>query len=129
MKLIIILLCFNALSCNFSSPDQFNKFHFLAAENDAIVISCIKCNCIIDELNKIYTKNSSLINHYEIYGDTTCLNALGFKSKIRYLSQLSIDSISAGFYNMLIIKKQEGKTTAVMVKTEDTEKMIKYLKY
>jgi hypothetical protein len=118
----IILLLFG-ISCTSGTMKTIENFFVKKNCNKGILISCIKCACIIQELNKIATSNPGLLQGYQVYGDPACLTEFIIKDKIFPLQQSSIDSISTEFYNLVIYNN--GKLT--MVKTENVAKMKKYL--
>src|SRR4051794_6937455 len=127
MKLIS-LFAILLLGCNHSN-NRFDSFHSLinnSTTSKAIIISCIHCNCIINDLNSLIVKKDPLIKEFIFYGDTACLKDLLIKDKIIYISQAKLDSISTDFYNMLIYNKNRYGNVFKMVKTEESYNLRSY---
>ncbi len=131
MKLIKILSFFIVLnSCNSkkSSPELTN-FNYLAVNPKSIIVSCNKCGCVIDELNKYFGINNFDTTVYKLYGDTSCLSSLSKKIQVSHIDQHILDSISINFYNLLIItKRNENSYSQKMVTTDEATNLSKYLK-
>lgn len=124
LKNSLFISVFFFLSCGSGKKmDKIESFFRDKNSSRAILISCIKCKCIIDELNRISGSNSDLLSRYEIYGDPTCLQDLHINNRVKPIMQSSIDSISTDFYNLVIYN--QGRVT--MVKTEKAELIEKYL--
>ncbi len=123
---ILLLLLTIFLSCqtsknNFSGIEKFEKYP------NSIIISCTKCNCIIDELNVIFEKKPNLLKPYTIYGDSKCLKNL--KPTYKYFCQDSLDKLSLHFYNMLIIKQIKNKVIVNQVETMQSANISDLLKF
>jgi hypothetical protein len=103
-------------------------FSVLLNGEKTIVISCVRCNCVIEELNKIIGNQPGLLNGYSFIGDTTCTEGFLWRHKIIQYNQKQLDDISTDFYNLLIIKKTSGNEPKIkLVKTEESFEMKKYL--
>jgi hypothetical protein len=127
MKLISLTYIIFLFSCN-SIKNQYEKYKGFATlykNKTTVLISCIKCNCIIDELNIIYDKDSTVFNDLDVLMDTTCKVNLNKKISINYIPQSKIDSISTDFYNMLIIKKDNK---IYNIETKESSKLYSFLK-
>ena len=124
-KLLLVCLL---VSCTAKSNLQFN-FAKHIGQKDCIVISCLKCNCILDELNRIHKKDSALLARYDIFADSDCVIQLLPTIKIIPIEQKTLDSISTEFYNMVIIRhRSDNNFSATMIETKDAENIEKYLK-
>jgi hypothetical protein len=101
MKIVLLLFLLESCTGNISKE----QFKGIITSNQSILISCIKCNCIIEELNKIYQETPALLARYEILADSNCIGDLNPAIRYRHINQRSIDSCSTEFANMLIFKK------------------------
>jgi len=120
---LFLIICVIVTSCKSkSSKESFKNFNFLALKKTTLVISCIKCDCILDQLNKIYP-NGIDTNYVQIFADTNCTGILSKKILVNFISQGKIDSLSTEFHNMLIIKKRGDQFTHLVVKTSESEKL------
>lgn len=123
----IILFCTILASCTSKNDKQFAMFASLHKGKDIILVSCVKCNCIIEELNLINQQKPELLAPYDIYIDSACKHSLSTTIKTVHINQASIDTLSVDLYNALIIKKRGDKFTTKMVETKDAQKMPKML--
>lgn len=125
LRLLPVIFLF---SCQPGSTVHFD-FSRHIKDKDCIVISCIKCNCILDELNRIQRKDSTLLAHFDIFTDKGCATQLLSSIKTVQLDQSAIDSISTDVYNMLIIsRRQAGEKKATIIRTKDAGNIEKYLR-
>lgn len=125
LRLLPLLLL---ISCQPGSTVQFD-FSKHIRNKDCIVISCIKCNCILDELNRIQRKDSTLLSHFDIFVDKNCATPLLPSIKTIQLEQAALDSISTDIFNLLIIsRKQASEKKATIVRTKDAVNIEKYLR-
>ena len=130
MKLISVLFLFT-VSCSSSKKEahDFTGFYPWVQEKNAIVISCVHCGCIIDDLNRVYTESPSTLSSYNIYGDTLCLQKALFAKIVKHKSQSELDSISTDLFNMLVIKKNNsGKIDTRLVISDESGDMFKILR-
>jgi hypothetical protein len=97
-------------------------------ENPQIYISCIRCQCVIDELIKIKHDLPQLLTNYVIYADTTCLNNSELSSIVKHSSQYTLDSIYDENYNIMLFKKNSSSIKSQLIKTEQSENLSKILK-
>jgi hypothetical protein len=103
-------------------------FSTLLKGEKTVVISCIRCNCVIEELNRIIGSQPDLLEGYTFVGDTACTEGFLWRHKIIQHSQKELDEISTDFYNLLIMKKKKGgKPMMKLVKTEESSDLRKYL--
>ncbi len=128
MKLISLSILL-VLSCNRNNNnfDSFSKIPESSSCSKAIVISCIRCSCIIEDLNSLISKKDSLLNEYTFFGDTSCLETFLLKNEVIHIGQSSLDSISTDFYNILIYNKNKHGNKLKMIKTAESEKIKFYL--
>lgn len=120
-RLTVLLL--TGISCTSGKMKTIESFFEKKNCNRGILISCIRCACIIQELNTIATDDPGLLEKYQVYGDPACLKEFKLKDKVIPLQQSSIDSISTDFYNLVIYN--HGRLT--LAKTEEVADMKKYL--
>jgi hypothetical protein len=105
--------------------EKYKGFASLYNNKTTILISCIKCDCIIDELNLIYEKDSAVFKNIDIIMDTSCKANLNKKLIPQFIPQSKIDSISTDFYNMLIIKKD---SKIYNIESKESGKIYSFLK-
>ncbi len=106
----------------------FSEFLTRNSTDKAIIISCVRCSCVIDDINSIELNNQKLLHEYLIIGDSSCLKSLKVKNKIIHVPQIKLDSLSTDLYNVLIIKRVNGDYQTKMIKTEESANMEYYLK-
>jgi hypothetical protein len=123
----ITLFCAILASCASKNDKQFAMFSSLHKGKDIILVSCVKCDCMIEELNLINAQKPQLLAPYDIYIDSTCRHSLSKTIATVHISQASIDTLSVDLYNALIIKKRGNTFTTKMVETKDAQKMPKML--
>lgn len=118
---LLPVLLLAGCSQNKFSAEQFRP---ILNKDNTILITCIKCNCVLDELNVIYKTNPQMLAAYEIVADSNCVQGLLNKAiPYRHVSQGAIDSCSYEFTNMLIIKGKKIKE----LQTMQVKKMPLYL--
>ena len=122
MKWISLFLVLTA-GCGKENYKNFLPLLDRAQSDKVILISCVRCNCIIEDLNKLLEEHSKALEGYRFMGDSACLKNFKGKDRLIHISQASIDSISMEVYNMLIRNGQKIR----LVKTEEAEKMEHYL--
>lgn len=114
--------------CHTAAPSRptLANLDYLAAEKNAIVISCLRCGCIDDELGTI---DPALLSRYTIYADTNCTKPTLSGLPIQHLPQARLDSIAPDLYNMLVLMKQkDGTIERELITTEASAQMAKVLK-
>lgn len=128
MNYLSLLLLVFLFSCKHDSTVDFD-FSKHSKDKDCIVISCTKCNCILDELNRIQRKDSALLTHFDIFVDKDCATPLLPSIRTVPIEQSALDSISTDIYNMLIIsRKQASEKKATIIHTKDADNIEKYLR-
>lgn len=122
-KLLLVFLIFfqscnmNRLGIQKSIADRYIK------EDEAIILSCTRCHCVIDFL-KDYSRLSK--NNISIYADTNCNSRTEIKS-LKFLSQGAIDSMYERNYNILLLRKKDEKLVTKLLKTEESEQFEKII--
>lgn len=124
MKFVSLSIIVMLLGCQRNPYQNFIPLLQKAPTGKVMLISCVRCNCIIEDLNRLIASGSTALNGYTIMGDTNCLKNLSRTNQRLHVSQSSIDSISMDIYNMLI---SNGRTIK-LVRTEDSEKMEEMLR-
>lgn len=122
MKWISLLLVL-AAGCGKQSYTEFHSLMGRAHSEKVILISCVRCNCIIEDLNKLLEAHNPVLDPYRFMGDSNCLKSFKGRDRLIHIPQAAIDSVSMDIYNMLILNGSQIR----MVKTEDSKKMIRYL--
>jgi hypothetical protein len=125
-KLFTVCLLLAACSNNSTTKD-LSMFSRLHNGKHIILVSCIRCNCMVEELNLIQQQKPALLEPYDIYIDSACKSSLLPAIKTVHISQESIDSLSTDVYNALIIKKKGNGFDIRMLETKDAQKMPKML--
>ena len=117
--------------CKRKEPEYnafINKFQ-LKANDKALIISCIKCNCIIEQLYLMNKRNPSILGQYTIYADTVCIQNLSYSgNNVKQVSQKIMDSVTVDFYNALIYNPKKFGSRLKMVKTEESAKIEEMMK-
>lgn len=123
----LIFLLLLAAGCHTAAPPRPTLAHldYLANNNNAIVISCLRCGCIDDELNAL---DPALLHNYIIYADTNCTRTTLSRLRIQHIPQSRLDSIAPELYNMLVLKKNESAIIRELITTEASAQMAKVLK-
>lgn len=114
--------------CQTAAPSRptLSNLDYLAANKNAIVISCLRCGCIDDELGTIDT---ALLKKYTIYVDTNCTVKTLTRLPIHHIPQAQLDSIAPDLYNILVlIKEKDGTIKRELITTEASAQMGKVLK-
>lgn len=109
--------------CHTAAPSRptLANLNYLATDKNAIVISCLRCGCIDDELGTIDT---ALLNKYTIYVDTNCTVKTLTRLPIHHIPQARLDSIAPDLYNMLVlIKEKDGTIKRELITTEASAQM------
>jgi hypothetical protein len=121
-------IAFAIVSCNLTSNKlEFGNLLDLKQNKNCLLISCVKCSCITNELDRLYKKDSNTFRNYIIYGDTSCLKSTKFKHLVVQKSQSSIDSFSMNFYNVLIFNPKKFGKIPKMVLTEESHLLEKFM--
>jgi uncharacterized C2H2 Zn-finger protein len=120
--LFIILIGFQSCSRN-QLGIQERIFDTYIKEDNAIILSCTRCHCVIDFL-KDYSRLSK--NKIPIYTDTNCASTKEIKH-FSFISQNAIDSIYERNYNILLVRKENEKLTSRLLKTEESNSFEKII--
>jgi hypothetical protein len=117
----IIFIAFISQSCvqNKSLEIITSKFK----SDKIMLVSCIQCKCINEELEKMYNKDNKVFNGYLFFGDTNCLSEYKFKAAITHISQRTIDSLFLENYNLTIINTDKYPNKVISIKTQDATKI------
>jgi hypothetical protein len=116
--------CFALLSCGSSNTAKdVSMFSALHKGRDIILVSCIRCDCMVEELSLIHSQRPEILAPYDIYIDSSCKTSLSQGIKTVHINQLAIDSLFTDIYNALIIKKRNDKFSIYMIETKDAQKM------
>jgi hypothetical protein len=129
MKLIKYLPLILIVACTKKETVSFEGFRVLAAEQKAeriIVISCIRCGCVIDEMNLILRKDATAFNNYLVLADSNCTQHFIKPVPFRHIPQSRLDSISMDFYNLLIINGPAKEVK--LLTTEDSQHLGGYIR-
>jgi hypothetical protein len=127
IKVLLALLCLSACQSR-NSYDDFAGLAQQMGEQKLIVVACMRCGCIIEELTHIHKTNPALLQSYTILGDTNCLAPLKGFTDIHHFSQQQQDSVSVDFHNMLIYNGDKSKNRVTLVKTEESDRMADMLR-
>lgn len=95
-----------------------NKF----GDKPLLFISCLRCECFNEELNKIYNRNPKVFKKFIVYADTACSKQFNFGSIINHSSQLFLDTVYDENYNVVLFKKVEEKVIWKTINANESEK-------
>lgn len=120
----IVLFSLILVSCS-DGKESFDQFRTLLNKNEskAIVISCIRCGCVIEDINRILRDKPEALNDYTFLADTTCTKKFVAQVNIRHVPHALMDSLSLDFYNILIIKHEQVK----IIKTEESKNILHFI--
>ena len=115
---VIFFLLF--FSCN-NTTEKFdvNIFSQYINSNKAIVVSCIRCECIMDFV-KNRSKEFSDKYGVKMYADSSCHDKEDITGFLN-IQQNVIDSIYERNYNLILFKKVNGKVQMRVLKTEESK--------
>ncbi len=89
----------------------------------AIFLSCTRCGCIVEELNKINFSDPESLLKFDIYADSNCIKDVGFKKILKYSPQSFLDSVYEENYSIILFKKGKNNIKMHLVKTEESKNM------
>ena len=127
--ILSLVILFSIASCTTTENIKWNtallknKFN----EKPLLFIACVRCGCMIDALNKIFKKDSTLLGKFVIYADTSCIRNIIFRKKVNHSSQTLLDSVYDENYSVILFKKQNNSIKHYLIKTEESTKMSKIL--
>ncbi len=122
-----IICCFLLTGCGDNGQKKWGQFAKLHRGRDIILVSCFRCDCVVEELNLIYQQRPELLNDYDICIDSTCKTVLLPAIKTVHIPQASIDTLSTDVYNALIIKKRGSGYRFRLMETSEARQMPKLL--
>ena len=123
MKSINVIILFILLSgCSGTSKfDSDLLAKRLQKKHKGLIISCIKCNCILEAFNE----NRDLLKDITIYGDSLCIPKQNFV-QFSNLTQGTLDSVYEKNYNVILFKFGSNNNFKYkLIKTEETMKFKK----
>ncbi len=91
-----------ALPVNLNAPmadSLFNRF----GDNIAIV-SCLRCACFVDALNKEFVEKSVVPTGYILITDTSCNK---FRFNVQHVPAATLDRLSDDIYNVTFLQKRD----------------------
>lgn len=98
VKLFAFLLIF-ILGCTEKSFNKLLLEKNLGDAKQGVIISCIRCNCVLSDLEKVVKQNKGV----NLYGDTNCISPISGLD-VRFLAQRTLDSIYDKNYNIILFK-------------------------
>lgn len=121
----LIFIVFIPQSCvhNKSLEGITNKFN----SKKVLIVSCIQCRCINEELEKMYLNNKNIFSDYLLIGDTACLYGLDFRKAVKHTPQRVIDSIFPENFNLTIINNIKYPNRLIKVNTKDANSIKSFL--
>ena len=131
--LFIILIPVIFAKCNSGSSAITKSFdvssEYLDAnypkEDKMILMSCIRCGCFPESLNKMNKEHLDYLSQFTFITDTGC-NKL--KIPVNHLGQKDFDIISEKIYNLALVKRENGSYKARIIETEEAKDLIKIAK-
>jgi hypothetical protein len=94
-------------------------------DSPILFISCVKCNCIFDELKKI--KADPILKEYIILTDTSCNKPYLFDFPLIHIAHNRVDSIYDENYNIVLFKTINSICYYKQISTEESKSLKKYL--
>jgi hypothetical protein len=85
----------------------------------ALYLSCVRCDCMVDELNSLYRRKPQLLRRFTFFADTHCIKRLDFKHGITHSPQLFLDSVYDENYGVLVFRRQADTIEGRLIKTEE----------
>jgi hypothetical protein len=129
-KILLAALCTVFFSCKHAnkvkdSAININKELMMNKLSDkpAIFFSCVRCGCMVTELNKIYNNDPQFFDKFTFYADTGCIKQISFKKLIVHSPQAFLDSVYDENYSVIVFKKMGNDIDTRLIKTEESEKM------
>jgi hypothetical protein len=88
--------------------------------NSLALMSCLRCECFIDEYNKIYYENSTINLGYILLTDTSC-NRMNFA--VQHIGSSVVERISEEFFNVVFLRKRNGEYEFKILTVEESKKL------
>jgi hypothetical protein len=130
LSLVIAFYILFLLSCNSTTKSEDSSINInnelmkdKLGNKPAIFFSCVRCGCMVSELNEIYKKDSIFFDKFIFYADTSCINEISFKKKIIHSPQSFLDSIYDENYSVILFKRNGNHIDTRLIKTDEAEKM------
>ncbi len=121
LKLFFTTFIFTNISSCSNSEFNFDLLKNNINSEEGIIVSCIRCTCVVEELDSYYLVNDNFVTKVPLYADTNCLQPF-LKKKINHLNQRVLDSIYEKNYNLILFKREGSTYNFKLVKTEDAIK-------
>lgn len=112
-KVIYFSFIISILSCHRRSALEDN----LLVSNKGIIISCIRCSCMVEVLNT-YFKTPLKDDEIKMYGDQNCFPEIAGLNYIR-LSQRQLDSLYKSNFNIVLFKKERNSVSYRVIQTNE----------
>jgi hypothetical protein len=130
IKIPFIIFCFAIIACKNKSKVQdtvisINKALMMSKLDDkpAVFFSCVRCGCMVAELNKIYYNDPHFFDKFTFYADSNCVKEVIFKKLIVHSPQAFLDSVYDENYSVVIFKKTGNDIDTRLIKTEGSTDM------
>jgi hypothetical protein len=129
-KILLAVFCTVFFGCKHTtkvkdSAININKELMMNKLGDkpAIFFSCVRCGCMVAELNKIYYNDPHFFDKFTFYADSNCVKQVIFKKLIVHSPQAFLDSVYDENYSVIVFKKTGNDIDTRLIKTEESEKM------
>jgi hypothetical protein len=125
MKFLSYCILFLYLTCIFSCKTNLRLTEIkkeFKAEN-ILIVSCIQCACINDELERLYLSDKKSFDNYLVIADTNCIRSFQFKNVVKFAPQRLIDSIFPENYNLSIINESKYPNKIISVTSTNSKKI------
>ncbi len=124
----VTCLAFNSCKSKTSKNNEAVLFNTAPLANiigskPALFLSCIRCGCMVDELNYINHTSPKVLDRFDLFADTNCIKTLHFKSRVKHAPQSVLDSVYDENYSVMVFVKQGDTIAARLIKTEEVLKM------
>ncbi len=128
-KIVLITCCIAVVACKSKTKPQaaaaINKALIMSRLSDkpTIFFSCVRCGCMVTELNNIYHDDPNFFDKFTFYADTNCIKEVIFKKLITHSPQSFLDSVYDENYSVIVFKKTGNGIDTRLIKTEESQKM------
>lgn len=121
MKLISAIISILLLITTCKAKIKFNQAFFdkKISADKGVIISCVKCDCVDETLNKARMKGE-LGKTFQVYADPKCTTDLQGIPTIDISAQ-TLDSMSREFFNIVLFRRT--KTGSVDFRILETKEM------
>jgi hypothetical protein len=130
--ILALLMLIGSFSCDSGKESPNYKINstiikeFFPNSDKIIILSCVRCGCFIDIMNKLSFQDREYLINISFATDTSC-NKINFPLQV--IPQRFIDSISMDIYNIILLKKiKSGEYKMKVIETKESDNFIQIAK-